>query len=180
MECIMAANTLKGAANRAWIVLDGGWDYVTRAQYDTLKFFADKTLFDDLLLRLSGDKGRRIYLTVGTGERQVFLSEQPGVAASRARDRAELAQIRAAAAKAVVDAIVEAAKAKVVADSATATNEDSAMVETTKAKGNVTDPTATATNEDSAKPATIEDVMDTSNNGKKDWTTEVPNADDFK
>jgi hypothetical protein len=109
MEGIMAANTLKGAANRAWIVLDGGWDYVTRAPYDTLKFFADKTLFDDLLLRLSGDRGRRIYLTVGTGERQVFLSEQPGVAASRARDRAELAQIRAAAAKVVADAIVKVA-----------------------------------------------------------------------
>jgi hypothetical protein len=165
MEGIMAANTLKGAANRAWIVSDGGWDYVTRAPYDTLKFFADKTLFDDLLLRLSGDKGRHIYLTVGTGERQAFLSEQPGVAASRARDCAELAQIRMAAAKAVADAIV-----KVAADTLEA------------AKVNVTD-SATATNEDSVKAtATVDDVMDTSNNTKKDkdWTTEVPNAEDYK
>jgi hypothetical protein len=131
-----------------------------RNTYDTLKFFADKTLFDDLLLRLSGDKGRRIYLTVGTGERQAFLSEQPGVAASRARDRAELAQIRAAAAKAVADAII-----KVAADALEA------------AKVNVTN------NEESAKAtATADDVMDTSNNAKKDkdWTTEVPNAEDYK
>jgi hypothetical protein len=175
MEGIMAANTLKGAANRAWIVFDSGWDYVTRAPYDTLKFFADKTLFDDLLLRLSGDKGRRIYLTVGTMERQVFLSEQPGVAASRARARDELAQIRAAAAKAVADAIakvaadtLEAAKSKVGTDPAT--NEDSAMV--------VADALVVTSATNSAKP--IEDVMDQSNNGRKDWTTEVPNADDFK
>jgi hypothetical protein len=33
MEGIMAANTLKGAANHAWIMSDGGWDYVTRAPY---------------------------------------------------------------------------------------------------------------------------------------------------
>jgi hypothetical protein len=73
------------------------------------------------------------------------------VAASRARDRAKLAQIRAAAAKAVADAIV-----KVAADTLEA------------AKVNVTD-SATATNEDSVKAtATVDDVMDTSNNAKKD------------
>jgi hypothetical protein len=102
MEGLMAANSLNGAAITAWIVSEGGWDYVTRAPYDTLKFFADNTLFGELLLRLSGDKGRRIFLRVGTGERQAFLSEQPGVAASRARDKAEVAEIRAA--KAAADA----------------------------------------------------------------------------
>jgi hypothetical protein len=144
---LMAANTLGGSAKNAHIVSEGGWDWVTRSGYDTLKFFADGTLFQDLLDRRNGDEGRRLYLTVGSQPRQVFLSEQPGVAAKRARDRKEVAAFKSEAAyteanaKAIADAL-EAAEI-VVANAAKAmeskeSKEDNTMDETDNAnKGKV-------------------------------------------
>jgi hypothetical protein len=75
MKGFMAANTLQGKATKVRIVKVGGWCKVTRALYDTLKFFADDQLYEQLNERKNGDKGRRLYLIVGTGERQVHLSQ---------------------------------------------------------------------------------------------------------
>jgi hypothetical protein len=148
---LMAANTLGGLAKKAHIVSEGGWDWVTRSGYDTLKFFADGTLFQDLLDRRNGDEGRRLYLTVGTQQRQVFLSEQPGVAAQRARDRKEVADFKnqsaytEANAKAIADAL-EAAEIVV----------------------------AKAMEEKESKDDNTMDETDNANKGKVAWEDEVP------
>jgi hypothetical protein len=141
---LMAANTLGGLAKKAHIVSEGGWDWVTRSGYDTLKFFADGTLFQELLDRRNGDEGRRLYLTVGTQQRQVFLSEQPGVAAQRARDRKEVADFKSqrayteANAKAIADALEAAEIVVAKAMEAKESKEDNTMDETDNAnKGKV-------------------------------------------
>jgi hypothetical protein len=105
MAGIMAANSLNGEALMAWIVKVGGWCKVTRALYDTLKFFANDQLYNELIERQNGDEGRRLYLLVGTGERQVHLSQQPGVAKELARNKAEVAAIKIAEAQAEADRV---------------------------------------------------------------------------
>jgi hypothetical protein len=94
MAGFMAANELQGKATKARIVKVGGWCKVTRALYDTIKFFADNQLYEQLSERRNGDKGRRLYLIVGMGERQVHLSQQPGVALDLAKTAAEVDAIK--------------------------------------------------------------------------------------
>jgi hypothetical protein len=65
MAGFMAANELQGKATKARIVKVGGWCKVTRALYDTIKFFADNQLYEQLSERRNGDTGRRLYLIVG-------------------------------------------------------------------------------------------------------------------
>jgi hypothetical protein len=100
MKGFMAANTLQGKATKVRIVKVGGWCKVTRALYDTLKFFADDQLYEQLNERKNGDKGRRLYLIVGTGERQVHLSQQPGVAIDLEKTAAEIEAIKISEAEA--------------------------------------------------------------------------------
>jgi hypothetical protein len=78
VEGFVAANTLNGKALSAWIEKVGGWCPITRAKFDTLKFFANTLMYKELLARRNGDVGRKLYLWVGTSERQVHLSLQPG------------------------------------------------------------------------------------------------------
>lgn len=100
MAGFMAANELQGKATKARIVKVRGWCKVTRALYDTLKFFADDQLYEQLNERKNGDIGRRLYLIVGTGERQVHLSQQPGVALDLVKTAAEIEAIKKSEAEA--------------------------------------------------------------------------------
>jgi hypothetical protein len=110
MEGFVAANTLNGKALSAWIEKVGGWCPITRAKFDTLKFFANTLMYKELLARRNGDVGRKLYLWVGTSERQVHLSLQPGETEDLTLDKA------AKATAMLEEAVKEAALAKAEAD----------------------------------------------------------------
>jgi hypothetical protein len=110
MEGFVAANTLNGKALSAWIEKVGGWCPITRAKFDTLKFFANTTMYKELLARRNGDVGRKLYLWVGTSERQVHLSLQPGESEGLTLDKA------AKTTAMLEEAVKEAALAKAEAD----------------------------------------------------------------
>jgi hypothetical protein len=110
MEGFVAANTLNGKALSAWIEKVGGWCPITRAKFDTLKFFANTLMYKELLARRNGDVGRKLYLWVGTSERQVHLSLQPGETEDQTLNKASKATAL------LEEAVKEAALAKAEAD----------------------------------------------------------------
>lgn len=104
MDSIMCQNPLSGKVERAWI------GYNSKDAEWTIKFFADKKLFWELIELRGEGQGRKLWLAMGGGEVLAHLSKDPGVAQAeaeaRAKKKAEAVAVKArlkAEAKAVRD-----------------------------------------------------------------------------